>query len=80
MVLLSRPSMAEVMESGLRIHPSVSSSWSTPGPTSARTLVILKPDLYYEKSLRHAMRQALHQGKRLCRTLSQAVATAHRKS
>ena len=35
------------------------------------TIVTLKPDLYYEKSLRHALRQALRQGK----PLSQAVAS-----
>ena len=36
----------------------------------------LKPDLYYEKSLRHALRQALRQGK----PLSQAVASCRNGS
>ena len=38
--------------------------------------VKLKPDLYYEKSLRHALRQALRQGK----PLSQAVASCRNGS
>ena len=36
----------------------------------------VKPDLYYEKSLRHALRQALRQGK----PLSQAVASCRNGS
>ena len=40
------------------------------------TKLFLKPDLYYEKPLRHAMRQALRQEK----LLSHAVARAYRKS
>ena len=36
----------------------------------------IKPDLYYEKSLRHELRQALRQGK----PLSQAVASCRKLS
>ena len=39
----------------------------------------VKPDLYYEKSLRHALRQLCDRGNPCC-SLSEAVATAHRKS
>ena len=45
-------------------------------PVGFKSKTIVKPDLYYEKSLRHAMRQSLRQGK----PLSQGVASCRNGS